>query len=82
MGGSCKGGCLEDAKAGLASRQVFGVVGWGKKEGCLACLLTHWVSNSTIEMESSNGSSGLATVALKCFVMDSGHMDFDSIAGS
>ena len=44
--------------------------------------MTHWVSNSTIEMESSKGSSGLVTVAQKCFVMDSVHKGFDSIAGS
>lgn len=44
--------------------------------------MTHWVSNSTIGMESSSGSSALVTVAPKCFVMDSGHMGFGSIAGS
>ena len=40
------------------------------------------MSNSMIEMESSSGSSALVTVAPKCSVMDSGHMGFDSIAGS
>ena len=44
--------------------------------------MTHWVLNSTIEMESSRGSSALATDAPKCFVMDSAHMGSDSIAGN
>lgn len=44
--------------------------------------MTHWVSNSMIEMESSNGPSALATDAPKCFVMDNAHMGSDSIAGS
>ena len=80
MGGSCKGGCLEDAKARLASWQSFLQAEGGR--GCLTCLMTHLVSNSTIEMESSSGSSALVTVAPKCFVMDTVRMDFDSIAGS
>ena len=40
------------------------------------------MSNSMIELGSSSGSSALVTVAPKSFVMDSGHMGFDSIAGS
>lgn len=44
--------------------------------------MTHWVSNSTIEMESNNGSIALVTVAPKCFVMGTVHMGFGSIAGS
>ena len=35
-----------------------------------------------IESESNNGSSALVTVAPKYFGMRSGHMGFDSIAGS
>ena len=80
MGGSCKGGCLEDAEIRLASWRVIGKKVGGKR--CLACVMTHWVLNSTIGMESSSGSSALATVAPKCFVMDSVHMGFGSIAGS
>ena len=51
-------------------------------EGLLDMLMTHLVSNSTVEMESSSGSSALVTVAPKCFGMDTVRMDFDSIAGS
>lgn len=54
----------------------------GRERRCSACFITHLVSNSTIEMESSSGSSALVTGAPKCFVMDTVRMDFDSIAGS
>lgn len=59
----------------------FGSEGMGEGR-CLACSMTHLVSNSMIEMESSSGSSALVTVVPKCFVMDTVRMDFDSIAGN
>ena len=81
MGGSCKGGCLEDAKAVLAMLYLNSNL-VEKERGYLACLRTHLVSNSTVETESSSDLSALETVARKYFGMDSGHMGFGSIAGS
>ena len=79
MGGSCKGGCLEDAKPQLASWQICLEVRAGLRG---LHRTTHWVSNNMIETELSSDSSVLVTVAPKCFVMHSVHMGFDSIAGS
>ena len=66
MGGSCKGGCLEEAEAQLVLLYFFFAFLLVKAgRGCLACLRTHWVSNSMIGSESSNCSSALVTVAPK-----------------
>ena len=54
----------------------------GRESGCLACLRTHLLSNSMIEMVLRSGSSALVTVAPKYFAMDSGHMGFDSTVES